>query len=140
MIDHHIYSIGQKFCWLNSIIVIIDLKRTFGYRLRALEFTHTGSLKMTFAHTRALTMPSILTAILKLILILYTQCGSHTLLKKNQDQYYSCHQYLPSSKQPFIFSSFCSSSRLLFSLSPWLSAIAHLKQTELKSNIAKLKS
>ena len=37
------------------------------------------------------------------------------------------YPYLPSSKQPFNFSSFCNSSKLLFSLSPWLSAIAHLE-------------
>ena len=38
-----------------------------------------------------------------------------------------CH-HLPSSRQLFIFSNFCSSSRLFFSLSSWLSAIAHLKR------------
>ena len=36
--------------------------------------------------------------------------------------------HLPSSRQLFIFSNFCSSSRLFFSLSSWLSAIAHLKR------------
>ena len=38
-----------------------------------------------------------------------------------------CH-HLPSSRQLFIFSNFCSSSRLFFSLSSWLSAIAHLSR------------
>ena len=36
--------------------------------------------------------------------------------------------HLPSSRQLFIFSNFCSSSRLFFSLSSWLSAIAHLSR------------